>query len=468
MNPEYDFAVIGAGSGGLTAANFAARAGAKVALIEKARIGGDCTWTGCVPSKALIKAAKIAHQARTSGHYGIATGSLTTDMGRVRDYVRGAIEKVYRAETPEQLRSKGIDVIFGAARFVNSQTVAVGDRHVKAKSFLIATGAVPGAPGVAGLEHVPYLTYETLFANDRLPRHLIIVGGGPIGVEMGQAYRRLGAEVTIVARTLLAKEEPEARESIERVFEREGIRVARGRAISANMNLDEITIATDSSEVHGDMLLIAAGRIPNVGALDLGNAGVRYSEKGIPVDDQLRTNVKHIYAAGDALGGYQFTHLAGWQAFQAARNALFPGHDSGVTELLPRVTFTDPEVAQVGLIEEQARGKFGDAVKIRIWEMAQTDRAICEGDEDGFIKVIERENGTLLGATIVAARAGEMIMEFTLALKHEWKAADLASIIHPYPTYSSAIQQLTADMAVENLLSGVSGRLLRGVSKLIR
>lgn len=468
MNPEYDLAVIGAGSGGLTAASFAARAGAKVALIEKARIGGDCTWTGCVPSKALLKAAKVAHQARTAGHYGIAVGALATDMVRVRDFVRRAIEQVYRAETPEELRAKGIDVILGAARFVDSKTVAVGDRRIIAKSFLITTGAVPSAPNVAGLERVPYFTYETLFENDRLPRHLIIVGGGPIGVEMGQAYGRLGSEVTIVARTVLPKEEPEARESIHRVFEREGIRVVRGWAISANRNLDEITIAMASGEVRGDMLLVASGRAPNVVALDLANAGVRHSEKGIPVDDQLRTNVKHIYAAGDVLGGYQFTHLAGWQAFQAARNALFPGHDSGFTEVLPRVTFTDPEVAQVGLTEEQARSKFGDAIKVRIWDMRQADRAICEGDEQGFIKVIERDNGTLLGATIVAARAGEMIMEFTLALKHGWKATDLASIIHPYPTYSTAIQQLTADMAVENLLSGVSGRFLRGVSKLIR
>jgi pyruvate/2-oxoglutarate dehydrogenase complex dihydrolipoamide dehydrogenase (E3) component len=468
LNPEYDLAVIGAGSGGLTAATFAARAGAKVALIEKSRIGGDCTWTGCVPSKALLKAAKIAHQARTAGRYGIEAGAPTTDMARVRDFVRRAIEQVYRAETPEELRAKGMDVILGAARFVNPQTLAAGGRTVIARSFLIATGAVPNVADVAGLEHVPYFTHETIFENDRLARHLIIAGGGPVGIEMGQAYRRLGSEVTIVAQTVLPKEDPEARESIQRVFEREGIRIARGRAISVTGNLDEITVATDAGEIRGDMLLAACGRTPRVFELDLANAGVRYSEEGIPVDDRLRTNVKHIYAAGDVLGGYQFTHLAGWQAFQAARNALFPGHDSGFTEVLPRVTFTDPEIAQVGLTEEQARGKFGDAIKVRIWEMKQTDRAICEGDEEGFVKVIERDNGTLLGATVVAARAGETIMEFALALKHGWKAADLASVIHPYPTYSTAIQQLTADMAIENLLSGVSGRLLRGVSKLIR
>lgn len=468
MKQHCDLAVIGAGSGGLTAATFAARAGARVALIEKARIGGDCTWTGCVPSKALLKAAKVAHQARTAGQYGIAVGTPATDMAGVRDFVRRAIEEAYRAETPEELRAKGIDVILGGARFVNSQTVVVDDRHITAKSFLIATGASPSAPNVTRLEQVPYFTYETLFENGRLPRHLIIIGGGPIGAEMGQAYRRLGSEVTIVGRTVLPKEEPEARESIQRVFEREGIKVVRGRALSVSGNLDEIAVATDSGEVRGGMLLVASGRAPNVAALDLARAGVIHSEKGIPVDDQLRTNVKHIYAAGDVLGGYQFTHLAGWQAFQAARNALFPGHASGSADVLPRVTFTDPEVAQVGLTEEQARGKFGGAIKVRILEMKQTDRAICEGDEDGFIKVIERENGTLLGATVVAARAGEMIMEFALALKHGWKAADLASVIHPYPTYSIAIQQLTADIAIENLLSGMSGRFLRGVSKLIR
>ena len=195
---------------------------------------------------------------------------------------------------------------------------------------------------------------------------------------------------------------------------------------------------------------------------------MQHSEKGIAVDHHLRTNIKHIYAAGDVLGGEQFTHLAGWQAFQAVRNALLPGHDSGFSDVLPRVTFTDPEVAQVGLTEEQARGKFRDEVKVTRWEMNHTDRAICDNDTEGLIKAITKQDGTLLGASIVAARAGEIIMEFALALKHGWKAADLAATIHPYPTYATAIQQLTADMAVENVLSGMSGRLLRGVSKFIR
>jgi pyruvate/2-oxoglutarate dehydrogenase complex dihydrolipoamide dehydrogenase (E3) component len=469
VNLEYDLAVIGAGSGGLTGASFAARLGAKVALIEKSRIGGDCTWTGCVPSKALLKAAKVAHETRTAAQYGITIGAPVTDMSKVRRYVRGAIERVYQAETPEELRKQGIDVIVGGARFIDERTIHAGDRNILAKTFLITTGARPFIPSIAGLEQVPYLTYEQLFENDRLPQHLVVVGSGPIGAEMAQAYRRLGSEVTLVARKLLLpKEEPEARQRIQQVFEHEGIRFARSRAVSAMKDSGGIAVTTDSSDIRGDMLLIASGRTPNLDGMDLDKAGVQYSEKGIPVDDHLRTNVQHIYAAGDVLGGEQFTHLAGWQAFQAVRNALLPGHDSGFSDVLPRVTFTDPEVAHVGLTEEQARGKFGDEVKVHTWEMGHTDRAICENDTEGLVKVITKRDGTLLGATIVAARAGEIITEFALALKHGWKAGDLAATIHPYPTYATAIQQLAADMAVEDLLSSVSGRLLRGVSKFIR
>jgi len=215
-------------------------------------------------------------------------------------------------------------------------------------------------------------------------------------------------------------------------------------------------------------LLVASGRRPAVSGLDLEKAGVAYSEKGIPVDDQLRTNVKNIFAAGDVLGGYQFTHFAGWQAFQAVRNALLPGSSSGLTDLVPWTTFTDPEVAHVGPTEAQAREKFGNNVKVCRWEMGRTDRAICENDTDGFIKVIAKKDGTILGATIISGRAGETITEFIVAIKQNLKVADLAGTIHAYPTYSTAVQQLAADMAIENILSGVSGSIVRGLSKIIR
>jgi pyruvate/2-oxoglutarate dehydrogenase complex dihydrolipoamide dehydrogenase (E3) component len=472
VTPQYDLAIIGAGSGGLTAANFAARLGVRVALIEEHKIGGDCTWTGCVPSKALLKAAKVAHEARTASHYGIRVAPSVTDMSAVRDYIRGAIGRVYRFETPEELARQSIDVIPGAAHFIDPLTILAGEHTVRAKTFLIATGARPAAPALAGIEDVPYQTYEHIFDNDALPPRLLVVGGGPIGSELAQAYQRLGSQVTIVARTLLPKEEPEAREKIEQAFEREGGRLVRGRAKSVRRDGSEIVLSTgaghDPEQLRGDMLLIAAGRSPSVSGLGLEKAGVKYSAKGIPVDNHLRTNVPHIYAAGDVLGGYQFTHFAGWQAFQAARNALLPGHSSGFTDVVPWVTFTDPEIAHVGLTEEEARKQFGQEVQALRWEMSHTDRAVCENDEDGFIKVVTSRDGTVLGATIVAGRAGETITEFILALRHHWKIADLAGAIHAYPTYSTAVQQLAAQAAIDTLLSGTSGRLLLGLSKLVR
>ena len=231
---------------------------------------------------------------------------------------------------------------------------------------------------------------------------------------------------------------------------------------------DEVLIETGSEEVRAEMLLVTGGRLPNVQGLHLENAGVEFSAKGIPVDDQLRTNVHHIYAAGDVLGGPQFTHYAGWQAFQAARNALLPGHTSGFPTALPRVTFVDPEIASVGLSEAQAREQFGADAHVRMWQMRHTDRAICDNDESGFVKLVLKRDGSVLGATVMAARAGEVITEFVHALRHHWKAADLAGAIHAYPTYSTAVQQLAADIAIESLLAGTPGRVLLGLAKLIR
>jgi pyruvate/2-oxoglutarate dehydrogenase complex dihydrolipoamide dehydrogenase (E3) component len=416
----------------------------------------------------LLKAAKIAHQIRTASIYGINSSAPVTDMSKVRDYVRRAIEGVYQSESPEELKKQNIDVVKGTARFIDGNTVAVGDDTVRAKTFLVTTGARPAPSGVEGIQSVPHVTYEQIFDNDQLPRRMIVIGGGPIGVEIAQAYQRFGSQVTVIATMLLPREDPEASAVIERVFESEGIQRVRERAISARMNGSEIVVTTRAGEVRGDSLLLATGRKPNVEGLNLERAGVRYSAQGIPVDAQLRTNVPHIYAAGDVLGGRQFTHLAGWQAFQAVRNALLPGHSSGFTDVVPSVTFTDPEVAHIGLTEEQVRKTLGDEARVSRWTMTHTDRAICENDLQGFIKVIAGPDGSLLGATIVAARAGEAITEFVLALQHKWKVSDLAGTIHAYPTYSSAVQQLAAEVAIQNLLAGTSGRLLLGLSKFIR
>jgi pyruvate/2-oxoglutarate dehydrogenase complex dihydrolipoamide dehydrogenase (E3) component len=463
---EYDLAIIGAGAGGLTAANFAAQLGAKVALIERNRIGGDCTWIGCVPSKALLKVAKIAHDVRRAERFGIRTKEPVADMGRVGDYVRQAIEEIYQSHTPEALRARGIDVILGAGRFVDPHTIVAGERRLRGRKVLITTGARPQIPAIDGLESVPFLTYERIFDNDRLPPSMVVIGGGPLGMELAQAYQRLGTQVTVVAERLLPKDEPEARKVMEDVFLREGVRFVRGRAKSARQLGGQIVVAANGAEVRGDFLLVASGRVPVVADLDLEKAGVRYSEKGIPVDDQLRTNMKHIYAAGDAAGGYQYSHLAGWQAFLAARNALIPGNSKGLTDLVPWVTFTDPEVAHIGLTEEQARQRFRNEVTIGRWEMSRVDRAVCDDDRDGFIKVVTKRNGAILGATVVGSRAGETITEFIVAIERQLKISDLASPIHAYPTYSSAVQQLAARMTVDRNLSGFSGDVIRWLAKM--
>jgi pyruvate/2-oxoglutarate dehydrogenase complex dihydrolipoamide dehydrogenase (E3) component len=465
----YDLIIIGAGSGGLTAAGFAAQLGAKVALVEKHRVGGDCTWTGCVPSKALLKAAKIAHETRIAWQYGIVAEPPKTDMAKVREYVRSRIHEVYQHEAPEELQHQGIEVVLAEAQFVDANTIQAGDRRLRAKYFLICTGAHPLIPEIRGLEEVPYITYEQIFDNDRLPATMIVIGAGPIGMEMAQAYQRLGTQVTVVGERLLPKEEMEVQEVMSKVFEREGLKFAWGRAVAARKEGSDIVVTTDkSNEARGELLLVSAGRKPTLKGLALENAGVGYHDKGIPVDDQLRTNVKNIYAAGDVTGGHQFTHFAGWQAFQAVRNALLPGSSSGFTDIVPWVTFTDPEVAHVGMIEAQAHAKYSDDVRVHRWEMSRTDRAVCENDEEGFIKVVSRKDGAILGATIVAGRAGETIAEFVVALKNDLKVGDLSASIHAYPTYSTAVQQLSAGIAIENFLMSTSGKVIRGLARLIR
>jgi pyruvate/2-oxoglutarate dehydrogenase complex dihydrolipoamide dehydrogenase (E3) component len=468
MNEPYEIVIIGAGSGGLVGARFAAKLGARVALVEKNRIGGDCTWTGCVPSKALLKAAKVAHGVRTASDYGVIANAPCIDMRKVHEYVRGAIEAVYQFETPEQLQADGVDVILGAARFVDASTITIGERVVRSRNFLLTTGARPRIPLIEGLNDVPFVTYENIFDNDVLPKTMIVVGGGPIGVEMAQAYQRLGAQVTVVGKRLLPKEDQDVQNQMRTLLEREGISFVFEQAKSAHRDGDAIVIATDRKEVRGHLLLIATGRTPAVSGLELEKAGVRYSPRWIVVDNRLRTNVKHIFAAGDVSGGHQFTHYAGWQAFQAVRNALLPGSSSGITDLVPWVTFTDPEVAHMGLSEQQAITRFGTRARFHRWNMNRVDRAVCENDTSGFMKVITKEDGMIVGATIIAARAGEAIVEMVVAMKEKTKINELASTIHPYPTYSTAVQQMAADIAVEDFLSGVSGRVVRALSRIAR
>jgi pyruvate/2-oxoglutarate dehydrogenase complex dihydrolipoamide dehydrogenase (E3) component len=464
----YDLVIIGAGAGGLIAADFAVRLGARTALVEKDRIGGDCTWTGCIPSKTLLKIAKVTHQVRAASRYGIASTAPQIDMAKVHDYVVSSVQQIYQGTTPEALRAKRIDVYLGAARFLDSSRIMAGDVALESKRFLIATGATPVIPDVSGLRGAPFVTYQQIFDVRELPDSMIVIGGGPVSTEIAQAYQRLGCQVTIFAEMLLPKEDEDVRELIERVFAQERVRRVKGRAKKVRTEGELVMVSDGQTDVRGRLLLVAAGRKPNIDGLGLDRAGVKYTDKGIPVDDELRTSIGHIYAAGDVLGGYEFSHFAGWQAFQAVRNALLPGSASGRSDLVPWVTFTDPEIARVGLGEAQARSQYGGDLKVGLWPIEKIDRAVCEDDRAGFIKILAKSDGSIVGASIVGERAGEAITEITVAIKHGLSVGDLAGTIHPYPTYCTGIQLLATQMAVEKRLSGTSGKIIRGLSAMAR
>ncbi len=471
MAESYDLVIVGAGSAGLTAAGFAVQLGARVAVVEKHRIGGDCTWTGCVPSKTLLKIAKVTHEMRTADRYGLTPADPVVDLKSVMSVVHRVINQVYQHESPEALRANGIDVILGDVRFLDPHTLSVNEDIFTARYVLLSTGAHPFIPPINGLDTVNYLTYENIWDLETLPEHLLVIGAGPIGCEMAQAFRRLGSQVTLIEgeERMLLRDEPDASKVMTAVFKAEGINMHFAVTVDRVWQKGKtIHVAAGVKELAGDCLLVAVGRRPNVDGLALEKAGVAYSPRGIDVDEHLRTSQRHIYAAGDCIGSYQFTHYAGWQAAMAVRNALLPGATKGIRDMVPWTTFTDPEVAHVGLTEQQAREQLGDAVMTCEWPMERVDRARTEGHTQGFLKLVHKKDGTLLGATIVCQRAGEMIHEWIVALEHSLKVGDLAQTIHVYPTYSTASMQAAAEIRVAQLLGGISGRVIRGLSHLLR
>jgi pyruvate/2-oxoglutarate dehydrogenase complex dihydrolipoamide dehydrogenase (E3) component len=468
MKYDYDFAIIGAGASGLIAAGFALRLGARVVMIEKDRIGGDCTWSGCVPSKSLIKAAAVAHAVQHAADFGVGAEARPTDMPQVRAWLNSTIEHIYAPTTPEALRAKGLKVLLGSASFVDAHTVQVGKEQITAGKFLINTGAQPRIPAIAGLDALPYQTYRQIFQNDRLPQRLIVVGGGPVGCEIAQSYRRLGAQVSLIAEALLPHEEPEASAVLASVFAAEGVEWVHGRATAASHSNGRFTLTTSAGEVQGDMLLIATGRAPAVQGLGFERAGVRYTPEGIEVDAHLRTSTHNIYAAGDVLGGPQYSHLAGWQGFQATRNALLPGSSPGTPRALPRVTFTSPEVARVGITEQQARKKYGNKLQNGMLPLTRVDRAVSEDDTHGFLKLLALPNGRIIGGTFVGERASEAITEVVVAIDRGITLQQLSGVVHPYPSYAIGLQFLTTDMAMQQTFNSTKGRILRTLSWLYR
>ncbi|MBA7649026.1 Mercuric reductase [subsurface metagenome] len=457
-------AIIGGGAAGLIAAPFAVQLGARVAFIEKDRIGGDCTWTGCVPSKTLIKSARVAYQMRTASRFGLTPVDTAVDLKRVMEHVRSVVAEIYSHTTPEALRNKGIDVFLGEPHFVDAHTISIGEQTLQANYVLICTGAHPFIPPIAGIDKTNYLTYHNIWDLNVLPRHLIVIGGGPIGCELAQSFHRLGSRVTLVegGDRLLPRDDKDASKTLAEIFIAEGIDLRLKSNVERTwQDGDNVHLIAAGQELVCDALLVAVGRRPSVESLDLEKVGVKYNKQGIQVDSHLRTNQSHIYAAGDCLGGFQFSHYAGWQGFIAVRNALLPGSSNGLTSQVPWTTFTNPEIAHVGMTEEQAQEKLGDEAITNVWPMKRVDRALNEAEETGFLKLIYRKDRKLLGVTIVAAEAGEMINEWVVVMKHGFKVDELAGVIHVYPTYATASMQASAAVLVKRLLGGLTGEVIK-------
>lgn len=445
----YNMLIIGGGSAGLTAAAGAAGLGGKVALVEKNALGGDCLLVGCVPSKAIIHAAKVVADLRKAEKYGVTVSETpTVDFGKVMEHVYHARNAIAPHDSAERFINMGVDLFFGAGQFTGPNSFEIDGKTIHFKKALIATGSRPREIPIPGLAEAGYLTNETLWNLTEQPESLAVIGAGPIGAELAQSFARLGTRVTLVdiAPQILPREDREAAEVVQRVLQREGVQLCLGAKttqISAENGVKRITL--DSAE-HGthtievSEILLAVGRTPNVEGLNLEAAGVDYDKKSIKVDDLLRTTNSAIYAAGDVSMKYQFTHAAGHAGAIVVQNALFPAPKRKLSSLvMPWATYTDPGIAHVGLYPEEAAAQ-GIEIDTYTEYLASNDRAIADDETEGFVKVhTVKGKGTIVGATIVARHAGELISEITLAMTQKIDLGKLTSVIHPYPTQAEAI-----------------------------
>lgn len=440
-----DLCVIGGGSGGLSVAAAAAAFGVPVVLVERARTGGDCLNYGCVPSKALIAAGKHARGVADGARFGIDAGPAAIDFAAVHAHVHGVIASIAPTDSVARFTGLGVRVIKGQGRFADAGTVVVeGEAEIKARRFVIATGSGPAIPPIPGLAETPYLTNETVFALTERPERLVVIGGGAIGLELGQAFRRLGSDVTVIeAAAPLGRDDPECADVVLEALRREGVIIRAGQAVVAVRPPEaaggDIAVRVETEEgeetVLGTHLLIAVGRKPNVDDLGLDAAGIAYGRGGISVDKGLRTTNRRVYAIGDVAGGRQFTHVANYHAGLVIRNALFRLPVRVDDRAIPSVTFTDPELAQVGLTEAEARRQ-GRKISVLRWPYHENDRAQAERRTHGHIKVIALQRGRILGATIVGAHAGELIAMWALAIKQNLTVRAFAELTVTYPTFA--------------------------------
>ena len=465
-----DICVIGAGSGGLSVAAAAAAFGVPVVLIEKARMGGDCLNTGCVPSKSLIAAAKHARAITHARAFGISARVSGVDFAAVHKHIQDVIAGIAPNDSRERFTGLGVRVIAGAARFRDAETVTVDDElEIKARRFVIATGSSPTVPPIPGIKQTPYLTNETVFDLTILPAHLIIIGAGPVGLELAQAFRRLGAQVTVLdVAQALAREDDECAAIVLDALAEEGVDLRTNVGVARIEALDpgvKVVVRAGGGEesMTGSHLLLAAGRRADAGELGLDQAGIRYDRGGILVDKRLKTANRRVYAIGDVAGGAQFTHLAGYHAGLVIRNALFRLPVKVNEDIIPRVTFTDPELAHVGLCEADARSR-RMRFKVLRWPYHEIDRARAERETRGHIKVITSARGRILGATIVGANAGELIATWALAVSKRLNVRTLAGMVIPYPTFAEVGKRA----AMTYFLPGARSPMVRRVIAFLR
>ncbi len=438
-----DICIIGGGSGGLSVAAAAAAFGVDVVLIEKGKMGGDCLNYGCVPSKAMIAAGKHAHAIAEAPHFGVSSGKVSIDFQKVHDHVHSVISAIAPNDSVERFRALGVNVIEAAARFTDPATVVAGDVEIKARRFVVATGSSAFVPPIPGLETVGFLTNETLFERTVAPTHLIVIGGGPIGMEMAQAHRRLGAEVTVIeGLKALGKDDPELAAIVLDRIRGEGVKILEGTKVVSVERRDQATVRVICEgpegpvEVDGSDLLIATGRLANVAGLGLEEAHVKFDRRGVTVGPDLRSSNRRVYAIGDVAGGLQFTHVAGYHAGLVVQQILFRAPAKENRDIIPWATFTDPELAHVGLSEVEARKRHGAGISILRWPYAENDRAQAERKTTGLIKMLVDRKARILGVSIVGAGAGEMINMWALAVTKGLKLSDVRGYVPPYPTMS--------------------------------
>ena len=466
---DTDICVIGAGSGGLSVAAGAVQMGARVVLIEAGEMGGDCLNAGCVPSKALIAAAKAA-EAQRRGFLGVASVEPVVDFGEVKDHVAAVIAQIAPTDSQERFEGLGCTVIRAFARFTAPREIEAGGQTIRARRFVIATGSRPFVPTIQGVDSVPYLTNETVFALRQRPDHLVVIGGGPIGVELAQAHRRLGSEVTVVeGARVLGREDSEVAARVIEALQVEGIRLIEGQPVvglAGSAGAVEVRLA-DGTQVKGSHLLMAVGRKVALDGMNLEAAGIAYTPKGVTVDARLRSTNRRVYAVGDAAGGLQFTHVAGWHAGIVIRQAMFGLPAKADARAIPRATYTDPELAQVGLSEAEARAAHGDRLTVVRADFAHNDRAQAEGKAKGLIKVMIVK-GRPVGASIVGPQAGELIGFWALAISARLKLSAIASMVAPYPTLGEVSKRAASAYFSPKLFGNPAiERIVRLVQRLI-